>query len=104
MTLSFSIPLEKDYSQLAIELCNRTAGIGADGLIVLIPDTSCDFKWLFYNSDGSVASMCGNGTRACAHYAYSNHLVPNSQMTFLTEQGQLLRSFWFSCANPINGA
>lgn len=81
--------LEKDYSQLAIELCNRTAGIGADGLIVLIPDTSCDFKWLFYNSDGSVASMCGNGTRACAHYAYSNHLVSHPQMTFLTGAGAI---------------
>lgn len=81
--------LERDYSSLAIELCNRTSGIGADGLIVLIPNEKYDFQWLFYNSDGSVASMCGNGTRACAHYAYSNHLVAESKMTFLTGAGAI---------------
>lgn len=80
--------LEKDYSQLAIELCNRTSGIGADGLIVLIPHATYDFQWLFYNSDGSVASMCGNGTRACAHYAYANNLASKT-MTFLTGAGAI---------------
>jgi len=80
--------IEKDYSSLAIELCNRTQGIGADGLIVLVPHETYDFKWLFYNSDGSVASMCGNGTRACAHYAYKNGLAPK-QMTFLTGAGTI---------------
>jgi diaminopimelate epimerase len=80
--------IQKDYSSLAIELCNRTSGIGADGLIVLIPHATYDFQWLFYNSDGSVASMCGNGTRACAHYAYSNNLASKT-MTFLTGAGAI---------------
>jgi diaminopimelate epimerase len=80
--------IEKDYSSLAIELCNRTSGIGADGLIVLIPHATYDFQWLFYNSDGSVASMCGNGTRACAHYAYANDLASKT-MTFLTGAGAI---------------
>lgn len=79
--------LKKDYSSLAITLCNRTSGIGADGLIVLIPHDTYDFEWLFYNNDGSVASMCGNGTRACAHYAYTNGLVASSLMSFLTAAG-----------------
>jgi len=78
--------IKKDYSSEAIELCNRTEGIGADGLIVLIPNNEADFEWLFYNSDGSDASMCGNGTRACAHYAYVNNLAPSS-MQFLTGAG-----------------
>ncbi len=78
--------LEKDYSQEAIKLCNRTEGIGADGFVVLIPQNDIDFKWLFYNSDGSVASMCGNATRACAHYAYTNNLA-HKKMTFLTGAG-----------------
>ncbi len=79
---------KKDYSKLAVELCNRTEGIGADGLIVLVPHENYDFEWLFYNSDGSDAAMCGNGTRACAHYAYSNELAPAS-MTFLTNAGAI---------------
>jgi diaminopimelate epimerase len=78
--------IKKDYSKEAIELCNRTEGIGADGLIVLVPNKDADFEWLFYNSDGSDASMCGNGTRACAHYAYVNNLAPSS-MQFLTGAG-----------------
>jgi diaminopimelate epimerase len=78
--------IKKDYSKEAIDLCNRTEGIGADGLIVLVPNEKADFEWLFYNSDGSAASMCGNGTRACAHYAYKNGLAPNS-MKFLTGAG-----------------
>ena len=78
--------IKKDYSKEAIKLCNRTEGIGADGLIVLVPNEEADFEWLFYNSDGSDASMCGNGTRACAHYAYVNNLAPSS-MQFLTGAG-----------------
>ena len=79
--------IEKDYSELAIKLCNRTEGIGSDGLIALVPNSDHDFKWLFYNSDGSDAAMCGNGARACAHYAYSNNLAP-ADMKFLTDGKQ----------------
>lgn len=78
--------VKKDYSDLAIKLCNRTEGIGADGLIVIVPNNAADFEWLFYNNDGSHAAMCGNGTRACAHYAYTNGLAPSS-MKFLTGAG-----------------
>lgn len=78
--------VEQDFSNKAVELCNRTEGIGADGLVALVPSTEADFKWLFYNSDGSEASMCGNATRAVAHYAYNNGLA-NSSMKFLTQAG-----------------
>ncbi len=80
--------VEKDYSALAKELCHRQDGIGADGLIVIVPSSECDFKWLFYNSDGSHAAMCGNGTRACAHYAFANGLA-NNEMSFLTDAGYI---------------
>lgn len=80
--------IERDYKDLAIKLCNRTEGVGADGLIVLVPNDELDFKWLFYNSDGSYAAMCGNGTRACAHYAYTNGLAPQ-KMSFLTGAGKI---------------
>lgn len=78
--------VKKDRSELAKILCNRQEGIGADGLIVLLPHAEYDFEWQFYNSDGSVAEMCGNGSRACAHYAFSNDLAP-SHMSFLTIAG-----------------
>lgn len=75
-----------DRSGLARILCDRQNGIGADGLIVLLPHESHDFEWEFYNADGSTASMCGNGSRACAHYAYRFGLAPSS-MAFLTGAG-----------------
>ncbi|MCF6309726.1 MAG: diaminopimelate epimerase [Sulfurimonas sp.] len=77
---------KKDRTDLAIELCNRRDGIGADGLIVIVPSSEYDFEWEFYNSDGSNADMCGNGSRAVAHYAFINDLVPK-KMSFLTGAG-----------------
>ena len=82
---------EGDFTQKAIELCSRTNGIGADGLVVLVPSTEADFKWQFYNSDGSYAAMCGNATRAVSHYAYNN-LLANSTMKFITGAG-LIESY-----------
>ncbi len=77
---------KEDRTNLAKELCHRQDGIGADGLIVILPHISLDFEWEFYNADGSHADMCGNGSRAAAHYAYSNSLAPSS-MNFLTGAG-----------------
>ncbi|KIM03003.1 MAG: diaminopimelate epimerase [Sulfurovum sp. FS06-10] len=78
--------VKEDRSDLAKLLCNRQTGVGADGLIVLIPHAKYDFEWQFYNSDASEAEMCGNGSRACAHYAFLNKLAP-ANMTFLTLAG-----------------
>lgn len=78
--------IKKDRSLLAKKLCHRQNGIGADGLIVLLPHSEYEFEWQFYNSDGSEANMCGNGSRACAHYACINELA-NKEMKFLTGAG-----------------
>jgi len=77
---------KENRSELAKELCHRQNGIGADGLIVLVPHESLDFEWEFYNADGSHADMCGNGSRAAAHYAYNNSLA-SLKMSFLTGAG-----------------
>ncbi len=82
----FHTDKREDYSQLARTLCHRQDGVGADGLIVIVPHQQYDFEWLFYNSDGSHADMCGNGSRACAHYAYTRKLAP-AKMSFLTGAG-----------------
>ncbi len=77
---------KKDRSDLAKKLCDRQNGVGADGLIVILPHSEYDFEWQFYNADGSVAKMCGNGSRAAAHYAYINDLA-DKKMKFLTGAG-----------------
>jgi diaminopimelate epimerase len=80
--------LKKQRNSLAKELCHRQDGIGADGLIVILPHNEYDFEWQFYNADGSEAEMCGNGSRAAAHYAYTNELAP-AKMRFLTLAGEI---------------
>ncbi len=77
---------KKDRSELAKKLCNRQNGVGADGLIVILPHNEYDFEWQFYNADGSEANMCGNGSRAAAYYAYKNDLA-SKKMKFLTKAG-----------------
>jgi diaminopimelate epimerase len=74
---------KKDYSQEAIEYCKKE---NVDGLIVVVAHKNLDFEWLFYNNDGSTASMCGNGTRAVAHFAFTKGIAPSS-MKFLTGAG-----------------
>jgi len=78
--------LKKPRGDLAKKLCHRQDGVGADGLIVLLPHSEYDFEWQFYNADGSEAEMCGNGSRAAAHYAYANELA-SAKMRFLTLAG-----------------
>jgi diaminopimelate epimerase len=77
---------KENRSNLAKALCDRFSGVGADGLIVILPHAEYDFEWQFYNADGSIASMCGNGSRAAAHYAYINNLA-DKKMKFLTGAG-----------------
>jgi diaminopimelate epimerase len=63
---------EPDLEKLAIAICNRHFGIGADGLLVLYPSAIADIRLRIFNADGSEASTCGNGIRCVAKYCYEN--------------------------------
>jgi diaminopimelate epimerase len=60
--------ITRNHNHIALELCHRQNGIGADGLILLENSSSCDFKMRIFNSDGSEAEMCGNGIRCLAKF------------------------------------
>ena len=78
---------KKDRSNLAKLLCHRQNGVGADGLVVLVPHKEYDFEWEFYNSDGSIANMCGNASRAVAHFAHEEGISKDGTAEFLTGAG-----------------
>ncbi|HIO96113.1 MAG TPA: diaminopimelate epimerase [Campylobacterales bacterium] len=76
-----------DRSELAKKLCHRQNGVGADGLVVVLPHPTYDFEWEFYNADGSLANMCGNASRAVAHYAMQKGISKDDKAEFLTGAG-----------------
>ena len=71
---------------LATQVCHRNRSVGADGLIVIVPSKKADFKWRFFNSDGSEAEMCGNGARCAARFAHLKRIAPK-KMSFETLAG-----------------
>jgi len=73
---------------LARALCRRMVSIGADGMIFVEPSERYDFKWRFFNADGSEAEMCGNGGRCAARFAYRQGLA-GLEMTFETLAGPI---------------
>ncbi len=72
MKKSFSSDEFRKYVPL---ICRRKFSVGADGVIILEPSSTCDFKWRFFNSDGSEAEMCGNGSRCAAKFAYLENIA-----------------------------
>ncbi|GAH58337.1 unnamed protein product, partial [marine sediment metagenome] len=66
-------------SYLTKKLCDRNFGIGADGLILILPSSKADLRMRIFNYDGSEAQMCGNGIRCFAKYAYENKLISKNK-------------------------
>lgn len=77
---------ESYQPQFAQLVCRRRFSAGADGLILIENDDNEDFRWQFYNNDGSVAEMCGNGARCVARFAY-RHSIAARSMRFSTLAG-----------------
>ncbi len=75
-----------DRSAFAAKVCDRSRSIGADGVILLERSPRADFRWDFYNADGSRAEMCGNGGRCAARYAAARRIA-GPEMAFETAAG-----------------
>jgi diaminopimelate epimerase len=77
-----------------VRICDRHRGVGADGLILLVPPSSgkADWAWEFYNSDGSTGEMCGNGARCFARFV-QQRVGLDRDFTFETEAGIILAHF-----------
>ncbi|MGF7056625.1 diaminopimelate epimerase [Brassicibacter mesophilus] len=78
-----------EYKKLALSVCDRHFGIGADGMIVVEKSETADIKMVFYNADGTEAPMCGNGIRCFAKYVYDNKIVPKTTFTVETLGGMM---------------
>lgn len=83
----FTEPSNRDYNALAPALCDRHLGIGADGLIIVLPSDKADARMRIINADGSEAEMCGNGIRCFAKYLYESGLVKKQMLSVETLAG-----------------
>jgi diaminopimelate epimerase len=76
-----------NYNEMAIQVCDRYFGIGADGLVVILPSAVADFQMRIFNSDGSEAEMCGNVTRCIARYVFEYGLTNKKKIILETKAG-----------------
>lgn len=82
----------RDPERLALVMSRQHFGIGADGIILIEPSDTADFGMRIFNSDGSEAEMCGNGTRCFAKYVYERGLTDKKELTLETKGG--LKRLW----------
>ena len=75
------------YGDLAKKVCHRRFSVGADGLLVVKDNDEADVEMVYYNSDGSRASMCGNGLRCFAKFVYDNNIVNKDEFEVYTLDG-----------------
>lgn len=81
-----SIVAVEDLPRFVAKVCRRGMSAGADGLILVETSDQVDFKWRFFNSDGSAAEMCGNGARCAARFAFLTGIA-GDRMAFETQAG-----------------
>ena len=85
-----NLTLPTDLADWSKKLCDRHFGIGADGLMLVLPSECADIRMQILNSDGSEAEMCGNGIRCFAKFVYEEGLVKNNPMTVETLAGLMV--------------
>lgn len=76
-----------DPEELSKFVSDRHFGIGSDGLVLIMPSETCDFRMRMFNADGSEAQMCGNASRCIAKYCYDHHLTSKKEFTLETLAG-----------------
>jgi diaminopimelate epimerase len=90
---------EAEASSLAIKLCDRNLGVGADGLLLLSNSSVADAKMRTFNADGSEAEMCGNGIRCFAKYCYETGIVKKTDFMVETQAG--LKQVWLTIRGDV---
>ncbi|HXE58275.1 MAG TPA: diaminopimelate epimerase [Gemmatimonadales bacterium] len=81
-------------------ICDRRAGVGADGLVILTPERPGEVRMTFFNCDGSRAAMCGNAALCSTRLAAFLELAPADGMMLLTDAG----TYQTRCVGPESGA
>ncbi|MFH1154124.1 MAG: diaminopimelate epimerase [Pseudomonadota bacterium] len=84
------LPQNTPFPGLAQKLCSRHFGIGADGIILILPSANADMAFRIFNSDGSEPQMCGNGMRCFAKYLYEKSILRKTLFEVETPAGIII--------------
>lgn len=76
-----------DPERVSEIISDRHFGIGADGLVLIMPSDKADFRMRMFNADGSEGNMCGNATRCIGKFVYDNHLTDKTSISLETRSG-----------------
>jgi len=81
-------------AEMAIRWCDRHKGIGSDGLVLILPSETCDFKMRMFNVDGSESEMCGNASRCIGKYVFDKGMTKKTEISLETLAGaKMLKLF-----------
>jgi diaminopimelate epimerase len=87
MVHSDRTPVLEEVSRLAVAMCNRHTGVGADGLVWMFPSKLADIATRHFNADGTLAEQCGNAVRCVAKYFYEYVSNEKTEITIETKVG-----------------
>lgn len=91
----------KHPAETAIWMCDRHYGVGADGLLLVLPSKVADFKMELYNADGTVARMCGNGIRCLGKYVFEHSMTTQEALWIETPAG-LRQIYLYPSQNKVD--
>ena len=89
------------YNELAIKLCSRHFGIGADGIILILNSKKHDIGFRIFNSDGSEGQMCGNGMRCFAKLLYEKKIMTKKSFQVETQVGTVIPELIVNDADQV---
>lgn len=87
---TFKEKIDMDYNELSKFVCDRNFGIGADGLMLVLPSDSEDIRMRIFNSDGTEPEMCGNGIRCFAKFVYDEKIIEKKLIRVETLAGTII--------------
>ncbi len=88
-------------AEFAIKYSDRHKGIGSDGLVMIMPSESCDFRMRMFNADGSESEMCGNASRCIGKYVYDKGLTDKTSVTLETLAGVKVLQLFIGADNLV---
>jgi len=96
--------IQRDWSRVAMVICDRHFGVGADGLLLVLPSAVADFQMRMFNPDGSEAEACGNGLRCLARYVIDRGLTNTSVQEISVETMSDIRKVKLHYEGKFEGA